>query len=406
MSRVENHYIKRTTCGPQVSRRDLLAAGAGVGVVTGLGGCLDGRPSGGTSTPGATTERSPTTARDPECSETDPGTLAPDPSALATSTAVEAAPGDCPTGELEWLRRLCSEEGSERRICQAVPDTTYRVVCSNAVHEDAPIVMVPGSDELELPGTLSFTLVNGTTDVFQTNFYDWSLWKQEGDRWYFITPTATVSPLTPLDPGEAHRYCLTMDDSSAAGEFVPGSYPPDPRPSHPVWNYRVPALGGGEYAFGLDGWFEKYHDHETDRQTRVVARFSLLGEGIELTRSGRVEELSVDGNRATGRWTPAEAEARGRGGFTLRRIDGASHPRPLITEQLVRSSRETPLRDAVAIATEHDVDEVHLDSPAGWSLSYADLEYPFEYDGEVYVTEGEVLETPAPPTRDTPISEP
>ena len=275
-------------------------------------------------------------------------------------------------------------------------ETTYRVVCSNAV-EDVPLAMVPESDELELPGTLSFALVNGTNARFATNYYSWRLWKRERGLWYHVAPFGWPSPLMYLEPGTMYRYCLSMDDSSAAGEPVDGFYGSDPDGEESFHSLRIPALGGGEYAFGLYGEFEGEEGSDVDRQTGCIARFSLRGRQIELTESGQVEDLSVVGNRATGRWIPPDgSENDGQGVFRLRRVDDDRSSRPLITEQLVRRSREAPIRDAVVIAREHDVDEVHLEGPGDGTLSFGVSWFPLEYDGQVYVTESEVVETPEP----------
>lgn len=388
-----------------LSRRDLLAAG--VGVAAGLGGCLGARsPEETPASVRTTAEPSPSTAGRRDCSGTDAEALAPDPSSLVPPSAVEAAPGDCPSTEFPVIRHLCSDGWSGREVCENVAETTYRVVCSNAVDEDAPMAMVPGAEEVELPGSVSFSLVNGTDAKFATNYYSWRLWKRERGLWYHVAPTGWPSPLMYLHPGDVYQFCLTMDDSSMAGESLDGYYGSDVVEEESVRFLRVPALGGGEYAFGIFGWFEGEESSGVDHQTGCVARVSLDGDEIELTRSGQVEELAVEGDRATGHWIRPDGSDGddGRGTYRLRRRDDAPGPRPLITEQLVRRSRRTPLRDAVAIAREHDVDEVHLEGPGDGSLSFGVPRYPFGYDGQVYATDSEVLETPTP--EPTVISQP
>lgn len=283
-------------------------------------------------------------------------------------------------------------------MCELAFDTSFRILCSNAVGPEAPIAMVPGAQAVELPDSVAFTLVNGTTEKFATNYYSWRLWKREGGRWHHVAPSGWPSPLMHLYPGDVYQFCLSMDDSSMAGEPLGGYYGSDVEAEGSVRFLRVPALGGGEYAFGIFGWFEGEEGSGVDHQTGCVARVSLNGEGIDLTRSGQVEDLAVDGERATGRWIEpgGSDEDDGRGMYRLRRVDDAPGPRPLITEQLVRYSRRTPLRDAVAIAIGHDVDEVHLEGPGDGSLGFGTPHYPFEYDGRIYVTESEVLETPTP----------
>lgn len=371
------------------SWRAVLAASAGA--LSGLAGCLGGRPvpggSGVTSTAGG---GSPDGPADGGCETTPQPVAALDRSELAPASAVEAAPGDCPAIRDPRARFFCALDGAPDDCLADATDV--RIVSSNAVGDDAPMAMVPGSAELELPGTLSFDLTNGTDGRFETNFHAWQLWKREDGRWYHVAPRGNVQPVSSLGPGERLRYCLTMDGSSYPDEHLHPIHPDEhDRGEFESWSYVVPALGGGEYAFALFGHVGG--NDGSDRETGFVARFSLVGDPLELTTSGHVEDATADGERLTARWTyHDEAWASSRGRFTLGRVAAAEHPRRIVTEQAVRLYPDAPLRDALALLRTHDVEEVTLEGLADGIPAFRVPDHPLAYDGEVYEVETETTE--------------
>lgn len=329
-------------------RRYLAALGT-----LGIAGCA-GRLSGGaaetptlTPVPVGTGEPGDTSTAEPA------GNSAPEP----TEPPLAAAPCDTP------------DYGGD----------VARVVCTGAADPDAPMVLEPSTTELDLPGELAVTLANGTDRSFRTNFYGWRLDKRVEGRWYRVAPGFVPQPATGIRPGGSYTWRVSMDgDAHNGGEPVP--------PGSGADGPTVGALGPGRYAVAVDGWFEG-ENHE--RQTAFVAAFDLRGEPLELTTTGYVESVTAAGDTLTARWTRNDGHDGDHREATYvverLRVTGAPGARPVITEQVVRDGAfRSPLRDALALATRHDVREVRL---AGKTAIYP----PFgvdgrtvEYDGTAY----------------------
>jgi hypothetical protein len=62
------------------------------------------------------------------------------------------------------------------------------------------------------------------------------------------------------------------------------------------WRPAIPGLDG-EYAFGVFGTVE------ANRKTGVMARFSLAGDPVTVTRTILVEDVTPEGGAVTGSWT-------------------------------------------------------------------------------------------------------
>lgn len=300
---------------------------------------------------------------------------------LADPGAIEAAPGDCPRGHSPTFERIC-EKGLFPEVCADADPPRTRVICSSA---GAPIRMAATASHLDLPGRLGFTIVNGTDRALATNFYHWHLYKRVDGDWYNVAPSAHPSPLHMLEPGDLHHYCVSMDNTSAADRHLRGLASPTGSTNRSRWHLSVPALGGGEYAFGLFGTFDGAGDD--DRETGAIARFSLGGDPVEVTRTGLVENVSREGDLVTGDWTyERDADVEAVHEFELGRIGPDRDRVRLLPETLLRNWARSPLRDMIALSTEYDADVVRLRAWNYAAVSMAPPYVPFEYDGRGYET--------------------
>lgn len=369
------------------SRRAVLAATAGT--LGALAGCSsDGSAGAGSVQTSTSATPSPTTSSPsesatavPRCvSETTLEALRPEPP-LADPDTVEAVAGDCPPGPAPTIERVC-ERGFFPRACEEREPPSIRVVCSPAA--SAPFRMEVESRHLDLPGRLGLTVANGTNSTVRTNFYRWYLWKRVDGAWHNVAPSSSNSPLHRLEPGGTHHYCVSLDNTSAAGRRLTGVSDPDSPPNREEWSLSVPALGGGEYAFGLFGSFE---GNNLDQKTAAVARFSLGGDPVTVTRTGIVEDISRDGGRVSGVWTyERDAEHGDPYEFELRRIDSDRETVRLLPEMLLRSYSWMPIRDMVALSREYDAEIVRIRAWNFGVVSSAPPGFPFSVDGQEYET--------------------
>lgn len=301
---------------------------------------------------------------------------------MADPETIEAAPGDCPRGHSPTFERVC-EKGFFPEVCQDADPPSIRVFCSSA--SAAPIRMAVTASHLDLPGRLGFTIVNGTDRALGTNFYHWHLWKRVDGDWYNVAPSAHPSPLHMLEPGDLHHYCVSMDNTSAAGRHLRGLASPTGSTNRSRWHLSVPALGGGEYAFGLFGTFEGAEDE--NRETGAIARFSLGGDPVAVTQTGFVENVSHEGDLVTGDWTyEQDADVEAVHEFELSRIGPDRDRVRLLPETLLRAASRSPLRDLIALATEFGAEVVRLRAWNYAAVNVARPPYPFEYDGQGYET--------------------
>jgi hypothetical protein len=144
--------------------------------------------------------------------------------------------------------------------------------------------LTPPTQVGSLPeASFDFTLENRTSVRFETNPYDWGLWRRFDGEWFFVTPRYVPEPLMYVEPGETHKWTLeatgTVPETDV--ERVEGSS-----------SLRVNALGGGTYAFTVEGNFptEGYPD------VGLAARFELDGDPLELTPSSAVTETAREGD--------------------------------------------------------------------------------------------------------------
>jgi len=227
---------------------------------------------------------------------------------------------------------------------------------------------------VDLPAAVEFTLSNDTDARFETNHYGALLHKQVDGEWFRIAPSVVPEPLMRVGPGERHRWSVALEhspdrDATGGGEK----------------ERHVAGLGGGRYAFGNDGWFSGESDGES---VALVATFEVRAPPAELTTTDEVNEISIESDVVSARWSGANAggdttEAT----FVVRETD-ASTERRLVAEQLLQpvgSLRPGPLRDALALLVEHGVSEARLTGTTSEHAPF-DLreENGFEYEGQSY----------------------
>jgi len=231
--------------------------------------------------------------------------------------SIENAPGDCP------------ELGD--------PD---RLVCTGAAGEDAPMVLDPSATTLDLPGTLTFTLTNGTSSEFTTNFYDWKLLKHVDGRWYRVAPWMVPEPAMILESGRSHSWTVSMNGDDYAGRTVPNA--------EGTAEVTIGALGGGTYAFAIDGWFGS---GDAGVNATFVTRFSLAGDPLTLTTTDALTDVRVSADTVTARWADSDAASADTAVYRVTPTADVDDAAPVIPEQVVRRYPMEPLRDALALAT-------------------------------------------------------
>lgn len=264
------------------------------------------------------------TARSPADGSTPSKTASSTPTGVP-EVGIDPAPGDCPTFD-------------------------HTVVCTAAAPDDAPMVLSPSTTSPSLPGALTFELANGTSRPFVSNFYGWTLHRRVDGEWFRIAPVMWKQPIHRLPPGETHRWETTLRGL----------------PDHPVpladgdERVTLEGVGGGRYAFSIDGHFDG-----RDGRYTFVAPFDVEAPPLELRPTDRVYDVVVDGESVTARLdTRGDREAV----YTLRRVEDDPNARRLVTERLVRSDHAySPRRDAVALALGHDAARVELRGPNGSS---------------------------------------
>ena len=114
---------------------------------------------------------------------------------------------------------------------------------------ETEVFLRPSAERVTPPGRLSFTVVNHTTERLRGNYYAWGVYKLVDGDWRRLEPWLVPQPLTPLAPGERHRYTVGVYhdayDDTAAGDRHRGAGGEVDSDS----GIRLPRLGGGRYAF-------------------------------------------------------------------------------------------------------------------------------------------------------------
>jgi len=338
-----------------MNRRTLLASVSGL-AATGLAGCLADADDAGSP------------ADDPSDSSTDTD-------ATASPTATDGSPD------------ATTEASTPARDTSFPPnhDDIERVVWFREVSDpDSALLLEHSAASVSLPDAeLSFTLRNDTQRTFATNFYNWGLYRWEAGQWYRVAPRVTPDPLMTVEPGGSHQWTVTLRDRVPGDPIVRTGGTSD---------VTVASLGGGHYAFAVDGWWEDQEQTPTyEHKTVCAARFELAGDALELVASDAVTDTRREGDTAV---VTAESPRDGEGTeatYVLTR-DDVSDPERLITEQVYR---QWPLRDALAHAGS-DVREVRVETETHVTPLFgvqSDETPAVAYDGRTYRISAERRDT-------------
>lgn len=300
-----------------------------------------------------------------------------------------------PPSRREVLSAICAGGGAVLAGCttdskQSVPDfpvdtasnacppfdDSERAVCYEAIDpNEVPLVLIPEKQSVQPEKPTEFTLRNQSGQRFDTNFYHWQLHKRVDGSWYYIAPQSWPAPLTPLAAGEEHTWTLSV----ATGRVSNGDLIDHVEGTESL---TVPGLGGGHYAFGIDGWFEAGSPKE---RIAIAAGFELNADPLQLTPTDAITETEWDGETLVAHSTRGEpdGETDQRDTFVLERINNSeTTSERVITEQVVRN---TQLRDAIALSQKYDADRVRLEefstSVPPFGLQDAHM---YEFQGDRY----------------------
>lgn len=263
---------------------------------------------------------SPTDADNPASATTNPSTTP------ATGTTSD----DLPVSTIDQLpEKLDIGVPRGDTDCPA-PEHVSRVVCSPETDPDSvPMAMTVDADSvtLESPQTLTFELENGTEGTFSTNPYDWTLWKRADEEWHRVAPELVQEPLLLMRPGRTVSWALALDHA----------LPTPPEGEYYSWNGSgsVPAIGGGQYAFGLSGWFDTA---EGTQNLLFAARFSIDAPATTLEPTDAVTEVQREGNVVTvrGEWEDGGEGETQTSRVTVSRDDSDVESRLLLPEVAAR----------------------------------------------------------------------
>jgi hypothetical protein len=246
--------------------------------------------------------------------------------------------------------------------CPSFGDGKKRVVCYQDADSGMTLLMKPSKKSVELPkAMLSFTLQNETGVTFTTNYYDWSLWKRVDGEWFHLMARAVPEPAMVLESGDSHSWTVTIDNTNLGDAVAPSGGTED---------LTFTGLGGGTYAFGIDGWFEGV---SYKSGVGVATRFELVGDALELTPTADLEVVERDGDEKHVR----VGDKKRRTMVATRVETSTTAAKRMLPEQVVRS----PLRNLLA-SFEPGVRRVTLD--VNRTAIFVSDPQVIEYEGQTY----------------------
>lgn len=247
--------------------------------------------------------------------------------------------------------------------------------------ENDEIYLEPSTRTITPGEPIAFELENGRQETLKLNFYDWRIHSWVDGEWIRVAPQGSNDPLMQLTSGEAHTWTITVDNEGIeAGAPVPhvGG----------TADVTVPGLGGGHYAFGTSGWFEGQSHEE---KTAFVARFELEADPLPLAPSDAIQETEWEGDTLVATTDRGEPDHHRLGEYELARVEEpTAEARRVLTEHVVRDHQ---LRDALALALEHDARRVRLVEYNGWTPIFGvhDVQ-SYEYRGASFDVTARELE--------------
>jgi len=270
----------------------------------------------------------------------------------------------------------------EEADCPFRDDDIVRAVRSGSFGEsEVPIGIEKSTETVELPrDEISFTLENGTETSFMMNTYRWSIWKRVGGDRFHVLPQFWNQPLMKLQPGDEHTWTVTINNGEKEGLF----------PAQGTDGDTVAGIGGGEYAFATEGWFE---GDGYEKKTGFCTRFEAEGDDIELTPTeGAVAERDGDTVVVTEDEEPTDNTRLA--AFVLTRTEETEDADRMIPEQAVRwnyHARSFNYRNALPFF-EEGVETVRYETYDGTHPAFGVQEpHVIEYEGEFYRVSAEEL---------------
>lgn len=231
--------------------------------------------------------------------------------------------------------------------CPEYGDDVIEVVCNE--HERIGLTLDPSTTSLAAPGSITFTLRNRSRRTFETNEYGWSLHKHVDGEWFYVGKRLVRQPLHAIPPGLSTAWTLSIRTE----------FPEDGRRiTDGSGDVEIDGLGGGVYAFGIDGWFE---GDGYESKVALAETFELDAPSLSLEPSSAVSTVEWDGETLVARTDRGDpdGEYSRLAAFVLERVDDPDdEPERLIAEQVLARER---LRDALALALEHGADRVRLE---------------------------------------------
>lgn len=262
-----------------------------------------------------------------------------------------------------------------------------RLVCIPETDPDSVPISLTGQPEsgtISLPASLRFGLVNDTEGTFQTNPYDWRLWKRVDGQWHVVAPDVVPDPLLLMPPGGSHGWTLTLEHS------LPAS--PDSG-YYGAWDASgtVEGIGGGEYAFTTGGWFDTA---EGTQDLGFGVRFTVDAPQTTLEPTDAVTEISRDGDTVTvrGESIPPEGPPVRTTEYVLVRDESDAESRRLLPEV---AARDRMLRNTLSYVEEGVREVRYLERNRGLDSRFG-LTPRFTYEDDRFestVTDG-ATETP------------
>lgn len=302
--------------------------------------------------------------------------------AAASAAGCLADDGSDDGGETQYQRGSPIAAAQSASEYPDYGEDVVRVVGYDAIDpEEAAAYMEPSARATTIDEPIEFTLYNRSSSRIDCNFYAWHVLKRVDGRWHHVAPLGHPSPLMSIASGSSHAWTLTPTDGVvAAGETVPTAEGTE--------SVELPALGGGQYLFGTTG---RFSEDDLDERTAFVARFELEADSLPLTPTHYIEGVSREGDVVVAESSrQVDSDYARLAAYELERVDDPDEePRPVVTEQVVRDRH---LRDALALALEHDAEHVRIEEYDATFPPFGvqDAEY-YEYEGEQYrVTAGEV----------------
>lgn len=264
-------------------------------------------------------------------------------------------------------------------------DDVTRVVSWTEATAETPVRLTPAKGRGSLPtARFEFTLRNDADARFAFNDYGWSVWKRTDGEWFHVEPRYWPEPLRYLDSGEAHTWTLAVDNTRLDGSPLS---PVEGRSS-----VTLVGLGGGTYAFTVDGWFES---EGYENGLGFAARFELDGDAVELAPTNEVTETARDGDTVVVSTDVESGDDARTVAFVVRRADGESgddggDARRVIAEQALRDRK---LRNTLPFF-EDGVETVRLEEPNSSVPPFGVRGTErIEYEGERYRITTEEVET-------------